>query len=271
MHAFVVAGTHSGVGKTTVAMCIAAALKKRGMRVQPFKVGPDFIDPTHYSFCEWAVNLDAFIMGEDGVRESFSKWMNGKDVGIVEGVMGLFDGYKLSDFASTAHVAKILNLPVVLVMDVRGMSLSALALFEGYKKFDKELKVVGAIFNGGTAFHEKLKRVFEAKGYKVFGILPKIKDLEIKSRHLGLHLGMESKKDWKILAEICERYIDVDGILEVSGINREITEELKPKFAKAKKKVIGIPFDEAFAFYYRDNLEILSNFGDLKFFSPLNG
>uniref|UniRef100_A0A7C3YCN0 Cobyrinate a,c-diamide synthase n=1 Tax=Geoglobus ahangari TaxID=113653 RepID=A0A7C3YCN0_9EURY len=271
MHAFVVAGTHSGVGKTTVAMCIAAALKKRGMRVQPFKVGPDFIDPTHYSFCEWAVNLDAFIMGEDGVRESFSKWMNGKDVGIVEGVMGLFDGYKLSDFASTAHVAKILNLPVVLVMDVRGMSLSALALFEGYKKFDKELKVVGAIFNGGTAFHEKLKRVFEAKGYKVFGILPKIKDLEIKSRHLGLHLGMESKKDWKILAEICERYIDVDGILEVSGINREITEELKPKFAKAKKKVIGIPFDEAFAFYYRDNLEILSNFGDLKFFSPLKG
>ena len=268
MHAFVVAGTHSGVGKTTVATCIAAALKKRGLKIQPFKVGPDFIDPTHYSFCEWAVNLDAFMMGEEGVKRSFSKWMNGKDVGIIEGVMGLFDGYKLSDFASTAHVARILNLPVILVMDVKGMSLSALALFEGYKNFDKRLNVVGVVFNGGTSFHEKLKRAFEERGYKVFGVLPKIEDLEIKSRHLGLHLGLESKKDWKKLAEIGERFIDVDGILEISEIELETIHEPNPR---GNENVIGVPFDEAFAFYYRDNLEILSNFGNLVFFSPLKG
>ncbi len=278
MHAFVVAGTHSGVGKTTVAMCIAAALKKDGYEVQPFKVGPDFIDPSHYSFCEWAVNLDAFMMGEDGVKKSFSKWMQNKDVGIVEGVMGLFDGYKLSDFTSTAHIAKILNLPVVLVIDVKGVSLSALALYEGYKNFDKGLNVIGVIFNGGTTFHEKLKRVFESKGYNVFGVVPRINDLEIKSRHLGLHLSMESKKDWKIFAEVGEQYIDLSKILEVSEINAEMDRIdrnesiLKTKSNRTKSnKKIGIPFDEAFAFYYKDNLEILSNFGNLVFFSPLKG
>lgn len=281
MHAFVVAGTHSGVGKTTVAMCIAAALKKRGYKVQPFKVGPDFIDSSHYSFCGWAINLDVFMMGVEGVKKSFLKWMHNKDVGIVEGVMGLFDGYKLSDFTSTAHIARILNLPVVLVIDVKGMSLSTLALFEGYKNFDKRLNVVGVIFNGGTAFHEKLKRVFESKGYNVLGILPKREDLEIGSRHLGLHLGMESKKDWRVFAEVGEQYFDVGKILEVSEINGKGYNEtifktrskskFKPQTAKATNKKIGIPFDEAFAFYYKDNLEILSNFGDLVFFSPLKG
>jgi len=278
MHAFVVAGTHSGVGKTTVAMCMAAALKKRNYKVQPFKVGPDFIDPSHYSFCEWAVNLDAFMMGEEGVKNSFLKWMQNMDVGLVEGVMGLFDGYKLSDFTSTAHIARILNLPVILVIDVKGMSLSTLALFEGYKNFDDKLNVVGVIFNGGTAFHEKLKRVFENKGYNVFGILPRINDLKIESRHLGLHLGMEAKKDWRIFAEIGEQHIDIDRILEVSEINEgmDITFEIKPKskfnqLKQTKSKRIGIPFDEAFAFYYKDNLEILSNFGELVFFSPLKG
>ncbi len=271
MHAFVIAGTHSGVGKTTVAVCIAAALKKRGYKVQPFKVGPDFIDPSHYSFCDWAVNLDAFMMGEDGVRRSFSKWMENKDIGIVEGVMGLFDGYKLSEFASTAHVAKILNLPVILVIDVKGMSLSTLALFEGYKNFDDKLNVVGVVFNGGTAFHEKLKRVFENKGYNVFGILPRIGDLEIKSRHLGLHLSMESKKDWKVFAEVGENYFEIDKILEVSKIKDTFKTEYTKSKIEAKNKKIGIPFDEAFAFYYKDNLEILANFGDLIFFSPLKG
>ena len=276
-HAFVVAGTHSGVGKTVVAMCIAAALKRRGYEVQPFKVGPDFIDPTHYAFCGWAVNLDAFMMGEAGVKKSFLRWMRGKDVGVVEGAMGLFDGYRLTTLSSTAHIAKILGLPVILVLDAGGLSLSALAMYEGYKNFDRELDVVGVIFNGGTAFHEKLRRVFSARGHAVLGVLPKREELEIGSRHLGLHLGMERQKDWRVLAEIGEEFIDIDRILELSEMDFGGEAEGESEAGGGGTKVdastvrIGVPFDEAFAFYYRDNLRTLSRFGELVFFSPLRG
>ncbi len=270
MHAFVISGTNSGTGKTSISLAITAALMKRKLKVQPFKVGPDFIDPTHYSFCEWAVNLDAFMMGEDGVRRSFSKWMNGKDVGIIEGVMGLFDGYKLSTFSSTAHIARILNLPVILVMNVRSMSLSALALFEGFRNFDRELNIAGVIFNNATQFHYRLKRVFEERGYRVLGVVPKSEILEMESRHLGLHLGMEIERDVDSLAEFAEEHIDLDGILEVSETEIELI-EVNETLNEDARLTIGIPFDQAFSFYYRDNLEILKRIGNLHFFSPLKG
>ncbi len=270
MHAFVISSTQSGSGKTSISLAITAALMKRKLKVQPFKVGPDFIDPSHYSFCEWAVNLDAFMMGEDGVRSSFHKWMNGKDVGIIEGVMGLFDGYKLSTFSSTSHIAKILNLPVILVMNVKAMSLSALAGFEGFKNFDRELNVIGVIFNSATQFHQKLKRVFEERGYRVFGAVPKSEILEMESRHLGLHLGMEVERDVKALAEFAEDHIDLDGILEVSEAKIELS-ETEGVDEYREKLSIGIPFDQAFSFYYRDNIEILKSIGNLHFFSPLKG
>jgi len=270
MHAFVISATHSGAGKTSISLAITAALMKRKLRVQPFKVGPDFIDPSHYSFCGWAVNLDAFMMGEDGVKRSFSRWMSKKDVGIVEGVMGLFDGYRLSAISSTAHIARILNLPVILVMNVRAMSLSALAIFEGFRNFDKDLNVVGVIFNSATQFHQKLKRVFEDRGYRVFGVVPKSEILEVESRHLGLHLGMEVERDVKALAEFAEEHIDLDGILEVSETDIEVI-EVNETLNEDAGLTIGIPFDQAFSFYYRDNLEILKRIGNLHFFSPLKG
>ncbi len=270
MHAFVISGTHSGTGKTSISLAITAALMKRKLKVQPFKVGPDFIDPSHYSFCEWAVNLDAFMMGEDGVRRSFSKWMNGKDVGIVEGVMGLFDGYRLSDFSSTSHIARVLSLPVILVINVKAMSLSALALFEGFRNFDRELRVAGVIFNNATRFHERLRRVFEDRGYRVFGIVPRIDVLETESRHLGLHLGLEVKRDVGALAEVAEEHIDLDGILEISEIQNGFHEAYEEPDESVDLR-IGVPFDQAFSFYYRDNLEILRRSGELEFFSPLKG
>ena len=269
MKAIVIGGIKSGVGKTTVALCIAAALKRRGLKVQPFKVGPDFIDPTHYSFCDYAVNLDVFMMGEDGVIKSFIKWMNGKDFGIIEGVMGLFDGYRFTEYSSTAHIAKLIEIPVILVMDVKGLSLSALALFEGYKNFDKNLNIAGVIFNGcSEEMYQKLKRIFENKGYNVFGYIPKDKRLKIESRHLGLVLGSEVQKDWKVFAEFGERFLDIDRILEISDINI-IHEQITEIYESSNKITIGIPFDPAFAFYYRDNLEILKKFANLIFFSPL--
>lgn len=270
MHAFVISGIHSGTGKTSISIAITAALMKRNLKVQPFKVGPDFIDPSHYSFCEWAVNLDAFMMGEDGVRRSFSKWMNLKDVGIIEGVMGLFDGYKLSTFSSTSHIARILNLPVILVLNVRAMSLSALAMFEGFRNFDRNVRIAGVIFNNATEFHLKLKRVFEEKGYRVFGVVPRSKILETESRHLGLHLGLEVERDIKALAELAEEHIDLDGILEISEVQIEF-DEADEELDRNGDLRIGIPFDQAFSFYYRDNLEILKSIGKLVFFSPLKG
>ncbi len=269
-NAVVIGGVRSGVGKTIVGLCIASALKRRGLRVQPFKVGPDFIDPTHYSFCDHAVNLDAFMMGEDGVLKSFVRWMRGKDFGLIEGVMGLFDGYRFTDYSSTSHIAKLIGAPVILVMDVRGVSLSAVAMFEGFRNFDENLNIAGVIFNNCTDnLFQKLRRVFEENGYEVFGYLPKKKELEIESRHLGLILGCEAKMDWKRLAEIGESYIDIDRILEISKVKLKAVD--LDEFDRSDNRRIGIPFDGAFAFYYRDNLEILRKFGELVFFSPLKG
>ena len=277
MKAVVIGGTKSGVGKTTVALCIASALKKRGFKVQPFKVGPDFIDPTHYSFCDYAVNLDVFMMGEKGVLRSFAKWMTNKDFGIIEGVMGLFDGYRFTDHSSTAHIAKLLSAPVILVIDAGGMSLSALAVFEGYKNFDRDVNVVGVIFNGcSEILYHKLRRLFEERGYDVFGYVPKSEELRIESRHLGLILGNETKKDWKIFAEFGERYLNIDKILDIANVSfseqmENYCKDKAERGGKNRKITLGIPFDSAFAFYYRDNLEILKKFANLIFFSPLKG
>ena len=273
MKAIVIGGTKSGVGKTTVALCIASTLKKRKLKVQPFKVGPDFIDPTHYSFCDYAVNLDVFMMGEEGVLRSFTRWMNGKDFGIVEGVMGLFDGYRFTEHSSTAHIAKLLGIPVILVIDAGGMSLSALAVFEGYRSFDREVNIVGVIFNGcSERLYGKLRRIFVERGYRVFGYLPKDDKLKIESRHLGLILGNEAKKDWKVFAEFGERYLDIDGIMDASvGVSSVDEYSSVNDFTAKSQTTIGVPFDHAFAFYYRDNLEILRSFADVIFFSPLKG
>ncbi len=271
MRAIVIGGVRSGVGKTTVSLCIASALKRRGFRVQPFKVGPDFIDPTHYSFCDYAVNLDVYMMGEEGVLRSFEKWMTGKDFGLIEGVMGLFDGYRFTSYSSTAHVAKLLGIPALLVMDARGMSLSALAIFEGYRNFDPELKIAGVVFNGcSDAVFRRLRRVFEERGYRVFGYLPKSEELKIDSRHLGLILGEEANRDWRVFAEFGEEYLDIDGIVEASEIV-DVPRMERSCIEDDKSRTIGIPFDQAFAFYYRDNLEVLRCFAKLVFFSPLKG
>ncbi len=271
INAVVIGGTCSGVGKTTVTLCLASALKRRGFKVQPFKAGPDFIDPTHYRFLDYAVNLDVFMMGEEGVVKSFAKWMEGKDFGVIEGVMGLFDGYGFTEYSSTAHLARILDIPVIIVLDVKGMSVSSLAVFEGFKNFDRDLKLVGVIFNRcSEALYSKLKRIFEDRGYGVFGHLPELKELAVGSRHLGLLLGDEVDMDWRVLAEIGERYLDVERIVEVSEVNfeYEFDEESIDDFKGLR---VGIPFDQAFAFYYRDNLEVIRGFAELVFFSPLKG
>ena len=266
--AFLIAGTHSGVGKTTVTLGIMAALRARGLVVQPFKVGPDFIDPTHHTaVCGRASrSLDPFMMGVEGVRRSFGSAIKGADVAVVEGVMGLFDGMDGSDVSSTAQVARILDAPVLLVINVHGMSRSAAAIEKGFIEFDPQLRIAGTILNrvGSERHLHMLKSCLEKP---IFAALPRDKEREMKSRHLGLVMGFEEKHDLAALAAWVEGHAEIERMLKLSA-----PIPVLPEDAPARKKAvrIGVAMDEAFCFYYYDNLRELERCGaELVYFSPI--
>jgi len=271
--AFLVAGTHSGVGKTTVTLGLMAALRARGLKVQPFKVGPDFIDPTHHTaVCgRPSCNLDSFMMTEAGVRRSFLSAIDGADVAVVEGVMGIFDGMDGTDESSTAHVAKILDLPVLLVINVHGMSRSAAAIEKGFADFDPRLRLAGTILNRvGSEKH--LAMLKSCMNLPIFAALPRDKEIEMKSRHLGLVMGFEKEHDLGALAAWLEKHAAIDQILKLKACApaspaQKAREAQVPSEARVK---IGIAWDEAFCFYYHDNLRELERCGaELVFFSPM--
>ena len=266
--AFLIAGTHSGVGKTTVTLGIMAALRARGLVVQPFKVGPDFIDPTHHTaVCgRPSHSLDPFMMGVEGVRRSFAGALPGADVAVVEGVMGLFDGMDGGDVSSTAQVARILDIPVLLVINVHGMSRSAAAMEKGFVEFDPELRMAGTILNRvGSERHLHMLKSSLKK--PVYAALPRDKDREMKSRHLGLVMGFEEKHDIAALAAWVEGHAEIDRMLKLSAPIPAIENEMH----SGKKSVrIGVAYDEAFCFYYHDNLQELERSGaELVYFSPM--
>ena len=211
-----IAGTHSGVGKTTVTLGLMAALRARGLVVQPFKVGPDFIDPSHHTaVCgRPSRNLDPFMMGEDGVRRSFCSALAGADVAVVEGVMGLYDGMDGTDVSSSAQVAKILNIPVLLVINVHGMSRSAAAMEKGFAEFDQGVRLAGTVLNqvGSERHLAMLKSCMEKP---IFAALPREREMEMKSRHLGLVMGFEKEHDVQALAALLERHAAIDEILKL--------------------------------------------------------
>ncbi|NPV62766.1 MAG: hydrogenobyrinic acid a,c-diamide synthase (glutamine-hydrolyzing) [Methanotrichaceae archaeon] len=268
--AVLIAGTHSGVGKTTVTLSLMAALRRRGLTVQPFKVGPDFIDPTHHSaICgRQSRNLDAFMMGAEGVRRSFSEGTRGADVAVIEGVMGLYDGMDATEDASTAQVAKILKVPVLLVLNVHGMSRSAAAMELGYCSFDSGVQIRGTILNrvGSPRHLDMLKKSLTLP---IYAALPRKKDVEMKSRHLGLEMGFERIHDLAALASIMEEHCDLDQILKLSAPVTLARADEADKVAE-KSVRIGIAQDEAFCFYYGDNFRELEKRGaELVYFSPL--
>ncbi|MDM7935352.1 MAG: cobyrinate a,c-diamide synthase [Methanothrix sp.] len=265
--AFVIAGTHSGVGKTTITLGLMAALRARGLVVQPFKVGPDFIDPSHHTaICgRPSRNLDPFMMGLDGVRRSFCRAIPGADVAVVEGVMGLYDGMDGSEVGSTAQVAKALEMPVLLVIDVHGMSRSAAAIEKGFVGFDPGVRIAGTILNRvGSPRH--LAMLEDCMRLPILGALPRERDLEMKSRHLGLVMGFERDHDIQALAGLLEEHSSIDRILQLRSPCSPIVED-----AAAERSVrIGIARDEAFCFYYQENLQDLERAGaELVPFSPM--
>lgn len=248
-----------------------AALTAQGLRVQPFKTGPDFIDPTHHTrICgRPSRNLDPFMMGEDGVLETFCHASEDTDIAIIEGVMGLFDGMDGTECASTAHVARILGAPVILVADAKGMSRSVHALIQGYMAFDPRVTIAGIIVNRiGSPRH---RAMIERGGTGPFvGWIPRKEDLSVPSRHLGLAMAHEDPSMDQFGA-IVREHCDLDAILRIAREAPSLDcPGCVPLQNQENKTRIGIAWDPAFCFYYQDNLDRLRSEGaDLVFFSPL--
>lgn len=266
----VIAGTHSGSGKTTVASGVMAALTARGLRVQPFKVGPDFIDPSHHTKICGRVsrNLDPFMMGEEGCTGTFLRASAGADIAVIEGVMGLFDGVDGTDLSSTAHIARILKAPVILVVDAKGMSGSVHALIKGFFSYDPRVVPAGVIFNRiGSPRHRQM--IGHSLSVPVIGWIPRKDELEIRSRHLGLYMAGESD-ELSTAGSIIEESTDLDLLLFHARSAPPVPACLPGIAGTPKKTRIGIARDEAFCFYYQDNLDHLSDAGaELVFFSPI--
>ncbi|MEF3167962.1 MAG: cobyrinate a,c-diamide synthase [Deltaproteobacteria bacterium] len=225
--ALVIAGTGSGTGKTTITLGIMAALTRRGYRVQPFKVGPDFIDPGHHARISGRVshNLDGWMLTREANQEIFSRASRSADIAVVEGVMGLFDGKDgLSPEGSTAQMASWLGLPVLLVVDAKGMGRSAAALIKGFMKFDSQITIKWVVFNKiGSPRHLRLLRDAVSGSIpevSVLGGLPRRPDVTIPERHLGLMTAEEHITEAQVdaLACLAEESVDVDALLSSLGL-----------------------------------------------------
>lgn len=279
-----IAGTNSGVGKTTLSLGIMQALKNRRMVVQPYKVGPDYIDTAYHTHITGrsSRNLDAYMLEEEQLKYLFNKAKADADVSVVEGVMGLYDG-KGTDIneCSSSSMAKLLNLPVVLVINAKAMAASSAAMVLGYQQIDPELNICGVIANNiRTEGHYKLVKESIEKycNVEVLGYFPPNENFSLPSRHLGLVPSdeMEALEDkFKSLGEEIEKYINIDRLLELCE-----TEDVKTTYVPAlsevsnvalvKGKKIAVAYDKAFNFYYADNLDLLKDIGlELVYFSPL--
>jgi cobyrinic acid a,c-diamide synthase len=276
----VIAGTHSGVGKTTVTLALLAALAARGRRVQPFKAGPDFIDPGHHSAATGrpSRNLDGWMLGEAVNRGIFTRAAGDADLSIIEGMMGLFDGSSpVNEIGSTAELAKQLDAPVLLVIDGSAMARSAAAMVSGYAKFDPALRVAGVLFNrvDSDGHYKLLKEAVEQETDVVaVGYLRPDQAVTISDRHLGLVTAMEQGTGelYGLLAKAAAETVDLDRVEALARSCRELTVAVpQPVVSNHGQKVrIGVAKDLAFCFYYPDNLELLVAEGaELVKFSPM--
>ncbi len=278
MNGFVIAGTHSGSGKTTVTLGIMAHLRSRGLKVQGFKVGPDFIDPGHHEqICMVpSHNLDTWMLKpwcNKAIYETHSKSSN---ISIIEGVMGLYDGFSsIEDTGSTAQLAKVLEVPTILVINASSMARSVAAIAKGFKEFDPDLNIIGIILNKvGSPSHAKIlgEAIKFYTNLPIFLYLKKQKDLEIKSRHLGLvtaEQGLWTDKNIKKLITWIGDGITND-FKDLIKNNAKPIKNTIPIIGKTPKTRIGVARDSAFCFYYKKNLELLESAGaEIVYFSPL--
>lgn len=277
----VVAALQSGTGKTTVATGLMAALTRRGVKVQPYKVGPDYIDPTYHAVATGRIsrNLDGWMCPPETIAALVARSSEGAEIALIEGVMGLFDGAAAtSEAGSTAQMAKWLGAPVLLVVDARGMARSVGALLQGLTGFDPDLRLAGVVFNNvGSESHYKLlcEAVGQyAPGVEPLGWLPKQAAIRAPERHLGLVPSYEQPQVaayLESLTALIDQQIDLEAVLALARRTALPLPAPPDRPAAAGERVrIGIARDEAFHFYYEDGLDLLRDLGaELIPFSPL--
>ncbi len=266
--AFMIAAPTSGSGKTTIARGLMALFSRKGLKVQPFKCGPDYIDTKfHQAVCGRAsVNLDTFMASAEHIRELFCHYGADADICIVEGMMGLFDGYD-RDLGSSAEIAQVLDLPVVLVVDAKSAAYSTAALISGFMNFRKEVRICGIIFNkvGSPRHYQMLQQVCDDLHIKCFGYLTKQAKLEQESRYLGLDFSQKPEND--LLLECLEKQVDWEGLNKLEVSLRETTSFITRNhpFHYEKLQVMIARNAESFSFLYQ---EVIDHFQNVCFFDP---
>ena len=297
---FLVAAPHSGAGKTTVTLGLLRAFRRQGLRVQPFKCGPDYIDPIHHRTAADtdSINLDGFMMSAGHIRELYARHGAGADVILTEGVMGLFDGSRKNE-GSSAALAILLDLPVVLVLNAKAMAYSAAALLFGLKNFDPRLRIAGAIFNfvDSPSHYRLLQEACADVGVTPLGHLPNNAALRIPSRHLGLDTA-NADAAIEAAADHLTRHLDLPALLSATALPSATTllsaTTTAPQTATVRPTAaaplsagppapqaplclgrasgfrrILIARDAAFHFLYPENIRTLEQWGHIEFFSPL--
>jgi cobyrinic acid a,c-diamide synthase len=275
--AFLVAGTSSGVGKTTLSFTLMGLLQQKGFAVQPFKIGPDYIDGGYHCLATGkdSINLDLWMMGWKGMEESFSRYSTGADVAVIEGMGALYDGKNGTTNGSSAEIAKHLKIPIVLVLDIWGATVTTGAILEGMINFDKKVSIAGVILNrAGSQRHYEMvmKALKPSLRKKIIGYLIRSREREIPERHLGLRTLEENPKALQVLKATIEagaQTIDVHRLARLLKLKKRKHSSLVSLQTKSEVRV-GIAKDEAFCFYYAENLRMLQEAGaELVYFSPL--
>jgi cobyrinic acid a,c-diamide synthase len=291
--AILIAGERSGVGKTTVTLALLAALRQRRQSVQSFKVGPDYIDPMFHTYITGRPcrNLDPVLTSETYVQQCFAHHSQTSDCALIEGVMGLFDGASgKDDTASSAHIARLLNVPVLLILNCSSTSRSVAAIAHGYRTFDPRIQVVGVVLNrvGSDRHLELLTQALEPLNLPIVGVLRRQEEIALPDRHLGLipaveqkdldgvierlaHLG-ETCFDWERLMPLLTPHPHPLSLGEREARNNFVRFPLSPRERGlgGEGLRVAIAQDKAFSFYYADNLDLLESFGaELVPWSPL--
>ncbi|KAB4064201.1 cobyrinate a,c-diamide synthase [Bacteroides uniformis] len=271
---FLIAAPTSGSGKTTVSRGLMALFMKKGLKVQPFKCGPDYIDTKyHEAVCgRPSVNLDTFMASQEHVSSLYARYSADADVAVVEGMMGIYDGYD-RDRGSSAEVARLLGIPVVLVADAKSAAYSMAPLLSGFINFRPDIRIAGVIFNrvGSPRHYRMLQEVCEDLNVTCLGYLPKQKELEQESRHLGLDFSRSKETEGlDMLAGLLEEHVDWELLLSTTGLPLPAAAvKEKPVLSEPGKLHVSVARnEESFSFLYAEHLDILRRMGTVTFFNP---
>ena len=292
------AAASSGCGKTTITCGALRAWQRKGLKIKAWKCGPDYIDPMFHKQVLGIPggNLDSFFLSKEALKAQYQQKNAGFDLAVMEGVMGYYDGLGgISTQASTYEVAQAVDVPVILILDGKGASLSLAAMLRGFLQYQKDSHIVGVILNRTSPMiGARLKPVLEAEGVKYLGCVPVSKEIQFDSRHLGLVMPEEVpqiQKQLDEIADLLEESVDLDGILELArsyaekvennadaGLAKCQTSQVAMKtraagsFTESRNPLrIAVARDEAFCFYYQENMELLESLGvELIPFSPIH-